>query len=355
MPRKSEGIRLYLKHRKGRSAVWIIRDGQGVQSTGCGEGERQQAEQQLATYVMGKYTAPRTGGQLDKTLIADVMTLYLTEHAPKTRSQDFIKHTANPTIDWWGQKPLSKVNAKSCTDYVTWRMKQNVGDQTARHDLKTLRAAIGYYHRSEYGPLTALPIVSVPPMAPQRLNYFLTRKEVADRIRVAKRNPRWRHVVRQLLIGYYTGTRPGATLRLRWLASTTGGWFDLATETLHRRGEGEKQSKKSAPPCRIHRRLLPWLVRWKAADEAKGISYVVHYYGREVKKLRRSWAAVRSAAGATRKDSPHIMRHTCCTWLLQSGVDQYEVAGFVGMSVATLTEVYGHHSASFQKAASGRG
>jgi integrase len=237
MPRKAKGPRLYLRERAGREAIWVIRDGEREESSGCSESEREGAERALASYIVQKYQAPRTGGQLDKTLIADVMELYLTEHAPKTKSREFIKHTANPTIDWWGLKTLSKVNAKSCADYVTWRTAQGVSDQTARHDLKTLRAAIRYYHRSEYGPLLALPIVTVPPRAEQRLDYFLWRKEVADRIRAARRLPRCQHVIRQLLIGCYTGTRPGATLRLRWLRSTSGGWFDLEAETLHRRAD----------------------------------------------------------------------------------------------------------------------
>ena len=48
-------------------------------------------------------------------------------------------------------------------------------------------------------------------------------------------------------------------------------------------------------------------------------------------------------------DGPHIMRHTCATWLMQAGVDPYEAAGYLGMSVATLMETYGHHSPDHQK------
>ena len=110
-------------------------------------------------------------------------------------------------------------------------------------------------------------------------------------------------------------------MRLRWVPSIDGkgGWFDIDTETLHRRGPEDAISKKVASRCRIHKRLLPWLLRWKAEDERKGVSYVVHYLGKPLKKFRRSWAAVAKAAGHGHKDGPHIMRHTAATWQMQAG------------------------------------
>ena len=95
---------------------------------------------------------------------------------------------------------------------------------------------------------------------------------------------------------------------------------------------------------------------------AGGITNVIHYQGKPIKKLRRSWVRVALAAGhaietgknkqgypvCDNPDGPHICRHTCATWLMQSGVDQYEAAGYLGMSPETLWNVYGHHSPLFQ-------
>ena len=186
MPRKAKGPRLYLRQREGRGAAWVILDGGHEESTGCFERDVEGAQRAFAAYISAKYSAPKTGGQLDRTAIADVLNLYLKEHAPKTRSIDFIRHTAKPIAQWWGDKTLSRINAKTCSDYVSWRVKQ-VSDETARHDLKTLRAGINYYHQSEYGPLLAIPTVTVPARAPQRQDYFHTRSEAAARIRADHR------------------------------------------------------------------------------------------------------------------------------------------------------------------------
>jgi hypothetical protein len=98
-----------------------------------------------------------------------------------------------------------------------------------------------------------------------------------------------------LLIGIYTGTRPGAILALRWLASIDAGWFDLGAGVLYRTGSKVRQSKKRQPPAKIHGRLMPHLRRWCAADMALGITSVVHYKGERVRKLRRSWRVLPSS------------------------------------------------------------
>jgi len=191
--------------------------------------------------------------------------------------------------------------------------------------------------------------VTLPPKAAQRKDYWLTREEVATRIRAARKSPHTAHVARVLLIGVYTGTRPGAILDLNWLASPSGGWFDLDACVLHRHGPNARHSKKHQPPARIHTRLVPHLVRWRANDVSRGITSVIHYRGLPVKKLRRSWKTV--AKLASRNDAPHIVRHTAATWQMQAGTNLYEAAGYLGMSPETLWETYGHHHPDFQSEA----
>jgi integrase len=284
------------------------------------------------------------------------MNLYLREQGPNTHDGGaWVGYMSLQILEWWGDKSLANVNKSTCQSYVKWRTVMfEVSDQTARHELKTMRAAINYYHASEHGPLTAVPVVTLPAKAPQKLDYWLTRKQVADRIRAARKRPRSRHVIRLLLIGVYTGTRPGATKALRWVPSTTGGWFDLESETLHRRALGKKKSKKMQPPARIHSRLLPHLRRWRKADLAKKITNVVHYYGKQIDRIDSAWDSVALAAGHA-KDGPHICRHTAATWQMQAGTDRFEAAGYLGMSPETLWDTYGHHSPAFQSNASKAG
>lgn len=55
---------------------------------------------------------------------------------------------------------------------------------------------------------------------------------------------------------------------------------------------------------------------------------------------------------------PYSLRHTAITWMLQRGVEIWEVAGYVGTSPAMIERHYGHHSpkhlANAAKAIGGR-
>jgi integrase len=353
MPRKAKGPRLYL--RQGRDPGWVILDAGTERRTGCSEHELAAAERALARYIAEKYEPRRAAGSLDKILIADVVNVYLDEHAPQTRNPSFIAATAEPILKWWGTKTLSEIRGQSCRDYVSWRTAQTIRHRkqarkvttsTARHDLKTLRAAIKYFH-AEYGPLPSEPKVTLPEKAPAK-DRWLTRSEAARFLLTAHRSGN-AHLTRFILIGLYTATRNGALLSLRWLPSTSGGWIDIERGVIHRRAEKAAETKKRQPPARIPQRLLPWLRRWHAADTAKGQSWVISYDGQKgVGKLRRSWATARAAAGLGNEVTPHTLRHTAVCWQLQAGVEAWEVAGWAGMTVQMIDEVYGHHSPDFQ-------
>jgi integrase len=53
----------------------------------------------------------------------------------------------------------------------------------------------------------------------------------------------------------------------------------------------------------------------------------------------RQWQAEKGA-GVT----PHILRHTCATMLLQLGVSVYDVAGVLGATEDVIRRTYGHQS-----------
>jgi integrase len=53
-------------------------------------------------------------------------------------------------------------------------------------------------------------------------------------------------------------------------------------------------------------------------------------------------------AGLGEDVTPHTLRHTAATWLMQGGTDLWIAAGFLGMSVETLERTYGHHHPDFQ-------
>jgi integrase len=149
-----------------------------------------------------------------------------------------------------------------------------------------------------------------------------------------------------LLIGVYTGTRPGAILGLRWLPSPTNGWFDLDAGVLHRAG-GERgeafQEAATAGSDTCEAPVSPQEVARQPTGSRVSSTTTA--------SPSPSSAARGSGCQAALRDGPHVLRHTGATWLMQAAVDVFEASGYLGMTVETLLEVYGHHHPSFQEKA----
>jgi len=325
MPRRRAPPRLYLDSKRGQ---WIIRDGSNFIRTGCAEPDRRDAEKRLAAYLGQKHQPERGPAPL----IADILLTYSREHLPHIASARKIAYNVDLLAAWWGDKRLSEVTAANCRSYAI--AKGNNGG--ARSDLEVLRAAIRHWHRN-YGPI-AVPAVIMPPKGPPRPRW-LTRSEAARLLWAARHS---QHLARFILLGLYTGSRPGVLLAMRWEQ------IDLVQGVMFRRPFGEAQdSRKRAPPVRLGKRILSHLRRWRR----DGAAYLCHYNGRQIGRLYRSWDDARLAAELDGDVTPHTLRHTRATWLMQAGVDLWEAAGSLGMTTTILQQVYGHHHPDFQRRA----
>jgi integrase len=225
----------------------------------------------------------------------------------------------------------------------------------SRRDLEDLRAAVRHhakqgYHRGEI-PVT-LPEKGIP------RDRWLTRDEAAAllwaawRMRESQRGQKTRrrtmkHIARFILIGLYTGTRAGAIASASWSAASGRSFVDLDSGLFYRRRQGARETKKRQPPVPLPDRLLAHLRRWHRIDSRKQASktsgFVVEYRGKPVGTIKTAIGRAVITAKLGGKITPHTFRHTAATWLMQRGVSIWTASGFLGMSPATLTNVYGHH------------
>ena len=107
------------------------------------------------------------------------------------------------------------------------------------------------------------------------------------------------------------------------------------------------RTNKRRPVIPIPDRLC-WFLR--AAQQRTNCPFVINYEGERVKGVRRSFDA--ACARATLTDvTPHVLRHTCGTWLAQAGVDLHQIGGWLGHSSERTTELYAHHHPSHFAAA----
>ena len=73
----------------------------------------------------------------------------------------------------------------------------------------------------------------------------------------------------------------------------------------------------------------------------------VEFNGKPIASVKKGFKSAVGLARLTGKVTPHTLRHTAATWLMQRGVPVWEAAGFLGMSAEVLLGTYGHHYPDF--------
>jgi integrase len=338
-------------------ATWVIRDGTGYHATGCAEREVEKAEQALKDYIALKYSPKRKEQDIEKIPIADVLSIFIDDrpdlYVENTDAQKYLGRIQR-LKEFWGAKMLSEVTGPNCRDYEKHR--GNKGG--ARRDLEDLRAAIT--HHADEGLHRGIVKVKLPRKGPRR-DRWLTRSEAAKliwacwrarEVQTIHRGPQkgqkvqtdkrpLRHLARFIIIGVYSGTRAGAIASASPIAAIGRSFVDLDRGVYYRRAQGKQETNKRQPPMPIPPRLLAHLRRWK---NRKLIAlHFVEFNGAEVASVKTAFKRAVALTGLGPGVSPHTLRHTAATWLMQNGTDPWQAAGYLGMSVKTLLEVYGHH------------
>lgn len=369
MPRRSKGPRLELRpERRDRSgkithrATWRIRDGQRDIGTGCAASEVADAERRLAHYISTKHEPKRKIQDIEHIPIADVLSVYVTDRRARQRNKLQFDRRMTRLNSWWGAKMLSEVIGESCRAYQHAR--GNAGG--SRRDLEDLRAAIN--HHAHEGLHRGVVRVLLPAKGEAR-DRWLTRSEAARllwacwryrelqaRSRKGPKGPALpthkrplRHLARFILVGLYTGTRAAAIASASPYPAVGRSFVDLEAGLYYRRARGYEETNKRQPTVPIPPRLLAHMRRWVRRGLIR--QHLVEFNGKPVRSVKTAFKRAVLLAGIEPPASPHTLRHTAATWLMQNGVNLWQAAGFLGMSVEILQRVYGHHHPDFLKEA----
>lgn len=394
MGRPAKGVRLYLRAgrtdtRSGRAIapVYFIRDGAKSISTGCGPERLAEAETLLAEYLSERSAASRPNDRAqapEEVLIDDVVALYAREKGPRVADPVSLSGRLSAVLTWWGGKTLGAIRRSTCEAYIAYRAQQPikafknaalarcVTPAAARRELEDLSAAVSYW-AAEY-PLTRRVIFTYPSKV-EGPRDALSRDDVSALLRAARgwrRNGgEWvataastksnrKHLPRFVLLGIYTGTRPGVLPKLRWTPSDDSAWVDLERGWIFRRGRNEAdRPTKRRPMFRIPLRLLRHMQRWRQQDNALNaerakqglppVETVLHHGARAIQgRIRKGYSSIVKDAGLADTVTPHWHRHTAATWLMEADVPTRKAAQYLGMTPRTLERVYGHHRPDYQ-------
>ena len=281
---------------------------------------------------------------------------------PRITDQPKLERSIGRLNDFWGGKTLSQVTAAECRAYVKDRGKTG----GARADLETMRAAINHHAKENlhYG----LVRVTLPAKGPPR-DRWLTRDEAAkliwacwryretqtlhrgrnrgEPIETEKRP--LRHLARFILIGLYTGTRASAIASASPYRDLGHSFVDLDQGIYYRLAIGRRATNKRQTPSPVPPRLLAHMRRWVR----RGVitSHFVEWHNPPVKSVKNGFKHAVQLAGLWGKVTPHTLRHTAATWLMQRGVPIWQAAGYLGMSAEMIERHYGHHHPDYMRGA----
>jgi integrase len=275
--------------------------------------------------------------------VGDILALYARDIAPKHARPHETGQRIRALLSFFGDKVLSDINGTLCRAYVEHRG----GTGAARRELEDLRAAINHHRRE--GLCSAIVEIVLPEPSPPR-ERWLTRNEASRLLwaawryreiqkgRATDRRSR-QHVAKFILVALYTGTRASAVCGAGFGPTVGRGWIDLERGVFYRRPAGKRETKKRQPPVPLPPGLLAHLRRW----DRRGQRFAVEWNREPVQGIKKAFARAVKDSGLGRDVTPHVLRHTSATWLMQAGTEPWEAAGFLGMTVETLMSRYGHH------------
>jgi integrase/recombinase XerD len=172
-------------------------------------------------------------------------------------------------------------------------------------------------------------------LAPDEINAMLAAPQAASNHKLA---PAMASRDRAMLEVFYAGA-----LRVSEIVSVKLEDLKLDLGCLLVRGKGDKE--RIVPLGRAAQQGLDdYLRNWRPVL-ASGKNSPFLFLGRGARRLTRQrvWQMVRAAStGAGRHASPHMLRHSCATHMVENGADLRTVQTILGHADISTTQVYTH-------------
>ena len=251
--------------------------------------------------------------------VAELLDAYLAERA-HVPSHARLSRSARPLRAFFGRVLPQEITAELCAAYRAWRGRAAT---TMRLELQTLSSALHLAHRR--GTIERLPQLELGPLPPPRARW-LTPDEAAALLEACA----CPHTRLFVLLGLHTGARAQAILALSWDR------VDFAAGLISYAEPGRMQTRKRRAVVPMNALVRESLV---AARECARSEHVIEFAGRGLKRIGYSFREACRRAQLTGV-SPHVLRHTCATWMAMAGVPLDQIADFLAAEPATVWRVY---------------
>lgn len=264
------------------------------------------------------------------TTVASILDAYLSHREGRVVAHQRLREACQPLRKHLGHMVATELSPAVCDDY---RAERNVSPWTARKELTTLSAALLLAKRKQV--IAEVPLLDLGKVPPPR-DRWLTPEE-AEQLVAASQD----HCRTFVVLGLHTGARKQAILGLTWDR------VDFDSGLISYVDPDRPETKKRRATVPMNDTVRAELVR---ARELAQTPYVIEYAGRPVASIKRSFTKAVNRAGLE-DVSPHILRHTCATWMAMAGVQLDQIADYLAAEPRTVWSTYRKHQPGYLQSA----
>jgi site-specific recombinase XerD len=218
-------------------------------------------------------------------------------------------------------------------------------EATVRRRMATLRVMFRWLEREEVVPLTPFYRLDLSIKVPKRLPRALESIEMRDLVSTCLRETRSESAAQhdKLVLHFAVVSLLTTGLRVGELVTARLQDVSLADASIQVRGKGNRERRVYMPGRQAHRLLKRFVAARRRIRTTAG-TLLVSAEGTALSchALRRQLARVASRAGIKCHVTPHMLRHTAATQLLEAGVDTRFVQRLLGHASISTTQIYTH-------------
>lgn len=264
--------------------------------------------------------------------VLEVLDLYQRENRAIAHLR--IKYAVKALKRFFSGKTTLQIDIPLCRQYTAHRMGEGVTMSTVARELTTLRAACNHALRWKRIDLSEMATFEIPADLPKR-EIWLFKDELKKLLDSA--DP----VMEQfIMIAYGTASRRRAVETLEWYQVD----LNRRTISLAKRGEPKSNKRRPTVPMGFLYPMIKDLHASRSNDFVLGSSRDLLY---DFTKLCTSCGLLEVQERDGRpagRITPHILRHSRATHLLEDGVSIYAVSKLLGDNPTTVQKTYGHIS-----------
>lgn len=241
----------------------------------------------------------------------------------------------------YGNTELKAISLSYIRTWLASLKEQKISSRTINRKISSLRSFFKYYLKR--GVITVTPMANViAPKTEKRLPVFIKEKDTQKLIDILNTTSEdWKSLNARMLISLFYATG----MRLSELISLKEKHIDTGLSQIKVLGKGNKERIIPVSPEIValindYRKL-----KSKIAEADKEVLLITE----KGKKLypKYAWILVNhylGQASSLDKKSPHVLRHSFATHLMNNGADLNAVKELLGHSSLAATQVYTHNT-----------